>query len=629
MVRLLAIFFGAILLASGGQAHSHGGRVDGNGCHADQSVFSLNDYHCHRGTFKGQTYRSKRDFQKKHSHLQSDTAPPLRSCPKSPHAFWHDCIGTRIGTDGGKYVGPFKNNKKNGKGIWTRSDLGVFVGEYSNDVADGLGTWVFPSGDIYTGEFKNDVYHGKGIFSYANGTTYAGFWKNEKRNDYGIWRHFSGDTYAGEYRNNKKNGMGRFQFKDGTTREGIWESDQFKRSIKISETAFTRTCPSSNSRWNNCFGIGDLSWSFRYGRKFYKSREHRPQKGHIYLGEFRKGVPHGQGAMINPDNSGYVGLWENGSYSGYGTFRSRNQTYAGEWKDNAPHGIGTLTYGDGEVITGTWEKGLLKRLGVPTENAVTATPPKITDTEVPSPTVKADVPSGERLALVIGNGSYHVGALDNPVQDARLIARTLRKYGFKVDVVEDADRNEFLIALDRFEKKLETAKPGTAALFYYSGHGVQWAGRNFLIPVDIENRKFREIDYETKTISADRVLAAMGHAGEGVKIILLDACRNSPFRSYTKSGTKGLGLARIDAPDGTIIGYATKAGAVAVDGDGANSPYVQGLVRYMNTPGLKIEEVLKKTRVWVLEMTDGAQRPVEENSLTGDFYFRKAITSGE
>ena len=101
----------------------------------------------------------------------------------------------------------------------------------------------------------------------------------------------------------------------------------------------------------------------------------------------------------------------------------------------------------------------------------------------------------------------------------------------------------------------------------------------------------------------------------------MNKASNTLFKSFTKSGTKGLGLVKMEAPTGTIIGYATKAGEVAVDGDGANSPYVQGLVKYINSPGLKVEEVLKKTRVWVSEMTNGKQIPWDESSLMGDFYF--------
>jgi len=231
-------------------------------------------------------------------------------------------------------------------------------------------------------------------------------------------------------------------------------------------------------------------------------------------------------------------------------------------------------------------------------------------------------PIQKRLALVIGNSSYKVGALENPIRDARLISQTLRKHGFKVDAVEDVDRRDFLKALYRFRDRLGEAGPDATALFYYSGHGVQYDGTNFLIPIDIKDQNFRKRDYETETISANRVLAAMARIENGVKIVLLDACRNNPFKSFTRSGTKGLGLARMDAPTGTIIGYATKAGGVAIDGEGINSPYTQGLVKYINSPGLKVEEVLKKTRVWVSQMTNGKQIPWDESSLMGDFYFQ-------
>ena len=232
----------------------------------------------------------------------------------------------------------------------------------------------------------------------------------------------------------------------------------------------------------------------------------------------------------------------------------------------------------------------------------------------------------ERLALVIGNSSYEIGALNNPIRDAHLISQTLQKFNFKIDLVTNVDRRDFLRALYRFRDRLDEAGPNATALFYYSGHGVQYDGTNYLIPVDIKNQNFRKRDYETETISANRVLAAMARVENGVKIVLLDACRNNPFKSFIRSGTKGLGLARMDAPTGTIIGYATKAGGVAVDGEGINSPYTQGLVKYINTPDLKVEEVLKATRVWVSQNTNGKQVPWDESSLMGDFYFSRVGT---
>jgi len=107
----------------------------------------------------------------------------------------------------------------------------------------------------------------------------------------------------------------------------------------------------------------------------------------------------------------------------------------------------------------------------------------------------------------------------------------------------------------------------------------------------------------------------------GIKVILLDACRDSPFKSFVRS--KGLGLAQMDAPKGTIIGYSTSPGKVAIDGTGENSPYALGLVKAIRMPGLKIEEVLKQTLNWVNDMTNGKQIPWYSSSLRGDFYFSK------
>ncbi len=233
--------------------------------------------------------------------------------------------------------------------------------------------------------------------------------------------------------------------------------------------------------------------------------------------------------------------------------------------------------------------------------------------------VSGEAWSDKRIALVIGNGAYdHAPPLVNPPNDARLMARTLRGLGFEVIERIDADRETMLLALRDFGDKLELAADEGVGLFYYAGHGVQVRGVNFMIPVkaDID----RESDVAIFSISANSVLGTMAYAKNRLNFVVMDACRDNPFKRGFRSASRG--LARMDAPRGTLIAYATAPGDTAADGDDGNSPYTKALVRAMREPGIGVEKVFKKTRINVMVATNDQQVPWESSSLTGDFYFK-------
>lgn len=221
-----------------------------------------------------------------------------------------------------------------------------------------------------------------------------------------------------------------------------------------------------------------------------------------------------------------------------------------------------------------------------------------------------------RTALVIGNSSYEtISPLKNPANDAQDMATTLRGLGFEVIHLENAERREMRRAVRSFESKLE--EKGGVGLFYYAGHGAQVQDANYLIPVDADIR--REYEVPDETISAQSVLDAMAFAGNELNIVILDACRNNPFPGATRAARNG--LARMNAPTGMMIAYATAPGSVAFDGEGRNGIYTKNLLEAINQPGLSIERVFKKVRGGVMSDTDGDQTPWEESSLTGDFFF--------
>lgn len=220
-----------------------------------------------------------------------------------------------------------------------------------------------------------------------------------------------------------------------------------------------------------------------------------------------------------------------------------------------------------------------------------------------------------RVALVVGNGKYLRDPLPNPPRDAALIARTLRRVGFKVIDAINADRRAMQDALVEFNRKL--AQPETVGLFYYAGHGVQVNGDNYLLPIDVDIRTESEVILQG--INLNEILATLRPNQSRLAVAVLDACRNNPFSGLVRGLRRG--LAPVNAPAGTLIAFSTAPGEVALDGDGTNSPYTQALARAIPTPGLAIEEVFKRTRQSVMRTTSNVQVPWEHSSLTGRFFF--------
>jgi hypothetical protein len=223
-----------------------------------------------------------------------------------------------------------------------------------------------------------------------------------------------------------------------------------------------------------------------------------------------------------------------------------------------------------------------------------------------------------RIALVIGNGAYREVPLRNPAHDAQAMAKALQGCGFQVQVLVDASLQQMEAALRTFGQKL---KAGGVGLFFYAGHGLQVKGANYLIPVGADIGDEDEVRF--KALDANAVLAKMESAGNGLNLMVLDACRNNPFgRGWRRGGAEG--LAQMDAPTGTYIAFATAPGRTASDGAGANGLYTQHLLEALQQPGLKVEEVFKRVRVGVRRSSKDQQVPWDSSSLTGEFYFRSA-----
>lgn len=245
----------------------------------------------------------------------------------------------------------------------------------------------------------------------------------------------------------------------------------------------------------------------------------------------------------------------------------------------------------------------------------------ISETALQSEGVGVVAHAGQRHALVIGNAGYIGNRLENPLNDARDMGIVLQRLGFDVIRVGDGSHRRMEQAVREFGRRLQR---GGVGLFFYAGHAVQVDGENYLLPVDSDVRAEDEVRF--KSLPLGLVMEKMATARNELNIVLLDACRDNPFRGFRSLGR---GLSRTTEPAGTIVGYATAPGSVAADGKGRNGIYTRHLLRHMQVEGLKIEEVLKRVRVAVRDETSGRQIPWDSSSLTADFYFLPAASEPE
>ena len=397
-------------------------------------------------------------------------------------------------------------------------------------------------------------------------------------------------------------------------------------------------------KWNYCFGTSDDS--------IVK-----------YIGEFKSGEYHGKG-VVYIANLKMVGDFFDGFFTGSGTFTSSNGSkLVGEWKVGKLHGLGIDYEPNGAIKrSGSWAEGILINAfeinpsRFPFNSALEASLLIYAKQSVPLVALQPDNSKRDRLAaevdverrkrqeleeqlrvaqqqsnkpiasagterrvaLVIGNATYKVNPLKNPVNDSTDMARSLRSVGFDVIEANNTTLAQMREVTRRFADKLGNSDVG---LVYYSGHGVEVKGKNYLIPVNADIK--REYEVVDQAFDASQFLEMMdnirGPNNKRVNILIVDACRNNELQKSWRSTNNG--LARMDAPGGTFISFATAPGRVAADGVGRNSPYTKHLLQALKQPNVPIEQVFKVVRRNVMEETKGEQIPWENSSLVGDFYF--------
>lgn len=235
-----------------------------------------------------------------------------------------------------------------------------------------------------------------------------------------------------------------------------------------------------------------------------------------------------------------------------------------------------------------------------------------------------------RVALLIGNADYTFAPLKNPLNDANDLGSKLAAIGFETTVIANPGYEQFRSAIRSFYHEV-SQDPETLSVFYYAGHAIQMNNVNYLIAVDS-----KIVDQQSLidgSISINDLLRDMVQTSNQQNLIIMDACRDNPFKTISaEDQTRGIdmpddairdlqqGLAPVEAPAGTIIAYATAPGGVAKDGKGRNGTYTKYLLDHLNEQR-PVEEVFKRVRQDVVKASKGKQIPWEHSSLSKTVYF--------
>ena len=246
-----------------------------------------------------------------------------------------------------------------------------------------------------------------------------------------------------------------------------------------------------------------------------------------------------------------------------------------------------------------------------------STEPKNRSQITPVPQNSPNLQQQQRIALVIGNENYQVGKLDTPLNDATDMANALKELGFEVILLKDSSKRQMDDALDQFTTRINQ---GYVGLFYYAGHGMEVEGENYLIPVNAHIKYEKDVEYESMPLG--KILGRMEDAGNRINIVILDACRDNPFRKFWRSSSRGL-TAPLQAVSGTLIAFATAPGKVASDGTGRNGLFTSYLLKYIKTPNMEVDSMLRKVRSDVAQNTNNYQVPWTSSSLIGEFAFNQ------
>ena len=497
----------------------------------------------------------------------------------------------------------------------TVSEFEECSGIYSNDDLE-TGTCNYYDGSKYSGNFAGGDFSGYGEYFYKNGDVYKGFFKSGERYGKGKYLFKSGDYFEGIYADDKPNGFGYSVSKrkdainfigfyvDGIPADGTWLTPE-GRPVHIgkypSQTQFqngtTFVYDDNEQLTKVIIGKFDEEFSCNEECQIYESEI-------IFDGEFSNGYPAGLVKEISGKNIITGVMDKDYLFQGNAVWQSISSdfTWEGNFDDGLANGEGVAVfkYDDDRVdrYKASWTNGKYNGELNLLENEA--------------------LEKNRRIALVVGNNKYISNPLSYAVQDSRGIASILRKSGFEVIHIENASQDEFYDSLTKLKNKIKMYGTRTDVLFYYAGHAAQVDGINYLNPVDTVVTSENQL--EVRSVNMNRVFEILDEARGGVKIAILDACRNNPFSVSIRSSKPG--LAQMLAPRGTFIAFSTGPGQTAIDSsfDGYGI-YTGSLIQAMQKENITIEEVFKETRKLVVDKTSGNQVPWDSSSLITDFYF--------
>jgi len=576
--------------------------------------------------------------------------------------------GTSIYSNGDKYVGEWKDDKRNGLGTYfTLADNlwkgDKYVGEFKDNKFSGQGTYYNLAdnqwkGMKYIGEWLDDKKNGLGIFYKPDGSiSQTGIWNDgtlvtsqyvDPNRFTRIAKGNSDPSAAETQRRENERKAAQLEEERKRIEEEKRQIALERQRLESQKTKSLSPCQGADdSKWNDC--VGTYTWSD--GEKYvgnWKDGHQSGQGSYIrangnrYVGEFLKGQRDGQGTHTWADGGEYVGAWKDGEANGQGTFTSSSGgKYVGEWSGGHRNGLGIEYLADGRISqSGIWTEDKLvtskyvdpnsftriakgngappageaqrlenerkaaqleeERKRIEEEKRQIALERQRTESQKGQPQIAPD--NRRRLALVIGNDTYSsLPRLNNAVNDARAMSDALRQANFEVTSLSNLDKQRMEDSLRNFTKKL---RPDDVGLFYFSGHGIQADNRNFLIPVAENVKNSRDATYQG--VDVNLVMDNLKDAKNALNIVVLDACRSS---LPDARGGMSRGLTVTEAPQGSIVAYATSPGKAASDGDGGNSPFTKNLIRVMQRKGMKIEDAFKEVRQSVIRDTNGEQVP--------------------
>jgi hypothetical protein len=434
------------------------------------------------------------------------------------------------------------------------------------------------SGNRYVGEFKDDKFDGRGTFTFASGDKYVGEFKGGRRNGQGTFTFVSGNEYVGEFKDGKFEGLAAYTLAGGMKYVGEFKESKYHgQGIEYRADGTI----SRSGQWVD----GDLAQPFAIDRSRFPFH----------------GSPQLAGSLVDAGRADRD--------------RLAAEAEAARRKQQELEQRLALEAREREKQAAEVEAVRRRQQELETQLAALQS-----QSALRPPNQAASSRNQRRVALVIGNAQYKVSPLDNPVNDATDMDRTLKQLGFQTTLLRNATLGQMREATRRFADQLQSAD---VALIYFAGHGVESNRKNYMIPVNADLKFEYELDDQAYNAGQwlDMLESIKSSNAERVNIVILDACRNN---NLIGARSLGRGLGRMDAPTGTFLAYSTAPGRVAVDGTGnRNSPFTRHLLTAMQQPGLPIEEAFKEVRRNVSRETNGAQVPWESTSLTGFFTFRQ------